>query len=162
MNNVAIGSSPDSEGAVFTYYETIAGGMGARPNMAGLDGIHTHMTNTLNTPIEALEHSYPLRIETYRLIPGSSGHGLHRGGRGIRRDYYFLAPARVSLLSERRLHSPPGADGGKSGKTGENILFRGNKPQRLPGKVNLEVGAGDLLSIRTPGGGGFGRPKARK
>ncbi len=157
MNNVAIGSPPASDGPMFAYYETIAGGMGARPNLDGLDGVHTHMTNTLNTPVEALEHSYPLRIETYRLIPGSGGHGLYRGGRGIRRDYRFLAPARVSLLSERRRHSPPGAAGGKPGKVGENILFRRNKPQRLPGKVNLEVGAGDLLSIRTPGGGGFGK-----
>ena len=159
MNNVAIGNPPDSEGLEFTYYETIGGGMGARRDMDGLDGVHTHMTNTLNTPVEAIEHSYPLLIETYRLIPGSGGRGRYRGGRGIRRDYRFLAPARVSLLSERRRHPPPGTRGGEPGRAGENILFRKKKPQRLPGKVNLEVLVGDLLSIRTPGGGGFGRKK---
>jgi N-methylhydantoinase B len=114
------------------------------------------MTNTLNTPIEALENSYPLVVETYALLAGSGGRGRYRGGRGIRRDYRFLTRARVSLLSERRRRPPPGLHGGKPGSRGENVLVRANRRRRLPGKVNLEVRPGDLLSVRTPGGGGFG------
>jgi N-methylhydantoinase B len=157
MNNIAIGGRFSQTGDEFSYYETIGGGMGGRPGMAGLSGIHTHMTNTMNTPIEALEHAYPLLVERYALRRGSGGAGLHRGGDGITRSYLFLDKARVSLLCERRKLSPYGLAGGDDGQRGENILVREKRKKGLGGKAVFEAQEGDLLVIKTPGGGGWGR-----
>ena len=157
MNNIAIGGRNSRTGEEFAYYETIGGGMGARPGLDGLHGIQTHMTNTMNTPIEALEHAYPLLIEQYALRYGSGGVGLHRGGDGITRCYRFLEKARVSLLCERRKLAPHGLAGGEQGRQGENLLIKGKRKIRLSGKINFQAQAGDLLIIKTPGGGGWGR-----
>jgi len=156
MNNLAIsGIRPD--GSSFSYYETIGGGMGARPDSHGLSGIHTHMTNTMNTPVEALEHGFPFEIVRYGLRHGSGGNGLFAGGEGIIRVYRFLAEARVALLSERRRTAPYGLHGGEEGKKGENWLVRKGKCKKIPGKTVLRIFPGDLLFIKTPGGGGWGR-----
>jgi len=157
MNNIAIGGSNSRTGKDFSYYETIGGGMGGRPERAGLSGIHTHMTNTMNTPIEALEHTYPLLVEKYALRRGSGGKGLHSGGDGITRSYRFLDKARVSLLCERRKLAPYGLAGGMDGLLGENILVTGKKKKRLGGKEVFDAESGDLLIVKTPGGGGWGR-----
>jgi len=152
MNNIAIGNEE------FAYYETIGGGMGARPGKHGLSGVHTHMTNTLNTPVEALEHDYPILIERYLIRKGSGGKGKFKGGDGLVREYKFRCRASVTILSERRKLSPYGLFGGEEGKKGENWLIKGNKKVRLPGKVNIEVEPGDRVIIMTPGGGGWGSP----
>ncbi|MHB8070098.1 MAG: hydantoinase B/oxoprolinase family protein [Desulfobaccales bacterium] len=157
MNNLAFGGLDPVTGREFTYYETIAGGMGGRPGRPGLDGVHTHMTNTRNTPVEVLEHDYPLVVERYAFRPNSGGAGRFPGGRGLVRDFRFLAPVTVSLLSERREHAPYGLQGGYPGATGENVLLTVNGEERLPGKINLPLPAGSRLSIRTPGGGGWGK-----
>jgi len=162
MNNIAIGNDTSLTTRGFSYYETIGGGMGGRPTMAGLSGIHTHMTNTMNTPIEALEHAYPLRVEQYALRQRSGGNGRHRGGDGIVRSYRFLEKAQVSLLSERRKLQPYGLAGGEKGKLGENILIHGKKRKKLSGKIMIEIEAEDQLIIRTPGGGGWGRADCLK
>jgi N-methylhydantoinase B len=157
MNNLTLGGShPDKAGRPFAYYETIAGGMGARPTKDGIDGVHTHMTNTMNTPIEALEFAYPLRIERYELRDRSGGRGKYRGGKGIRRDVRVLCDAQGAILSERRKFAPYGLQGGDPGGKGENVLIRGGKAKPLPGKTSLDLKAGDVVSIRTPGGGGWG------
>ncbi len=162
MNNVAIGGFDSGHGCDYSYYETIGGGMGARPQRAGLDGVHNHMTNTMNTPVEALEHAYPLRIEHYGLWRDSGGAGRHRGGAGIRRTYRFLENARVSLLTERRRTRPYGLGGGGGGGRGQNRLRRkGGKTVLLAGKVQFDAGPDDVLEIRTPGGGGWGPPGER-
>ncbi|PMP67389.1 MAG: 5-oxoprolinase [Thermodesulfobacterium geofontis] len=150
MNNIAIGNER------IAYYETIGGGMGARPGKDGLSGVHTHMTNTLNTPVEALEHDYPVRIENYAIRKKSGGEGKYRGGDGLIREYIFLDDLSVTILSERRKHKPFGLFGGKPGKKGENILIRGKEKIYLPGKINLFVKKRDKLIIKTPGGGGWG------
>ena len=160
MNNVAIGGIDDASGE-FTYYETIGGGMGARPDSNGLSGVQVHMTNTLNTPVEALEQIYPFIIERYGLRRGSGGAGKNRGGDGIIRSYRFLKDVSVSLLTERRRLSPYGLSGGSPGKTGENLLISQGRDaleaqKLLPGKCQFQAAAGDVLEIRTPGGGGFG------
>jgi N-methylhydantoinase B len=141
MNNFSFG------GPGFAYYETIAGGMGARPTADGVSGVHTHMTNTLNTPIEALEHAYPVRVTEYRFRANSGGRGRHRGGDGLVREVEFLAPAQVSIVSDRRKTRPYGRPPGKSGRNSLN-----GRP--LPGKSNFRVEAGDRVRIETPGGGG--------
>jgi len=151
MNNVAFGSSR------FTYYETLAGGSGASASCAGVDGVHTHMTNTLNTPIEALETTLPLRILTYRLRGGSGGRGKNRGGEGLVREYEFLTEAQVSLLSERRRRKPWGLSGGGPGQKGSNWLVARKGKKRLAGKCELKVKKGDRIRVETPGGGGWGR-----
>ena len=160
MNNVTIGGNePTGESGQslpFAYYETIGGGMGARPNSNGISAIHSHMTNTLNTPVEALEYAYPLRVLRYEIRPGSGGEGKYHGGDGIRRDIQLLADAQVTLLTERRIYPPYGLEGGFPGKCGENRLIRDNVEIDLPGKGSFELKAGDVLSIRTPGGGGYG------
>ena len=159
MNNLLIGGHDLERERPFVYYETIGGGMGARPDRDGISGIHTHMTNTMNTPIEALEFAFPLRLKRYALRRGSGGAGQHRGGDGLVRDVEFLSPARVTILSERRKFHPPGYYGGHHGQAGENVLLRGGYEEvHLAGKETLDVAAGDVLSIRTPGGGGWGRP----
>ena len=146
MNNVVIG------GEGWTYYETIGGGQGASPEGDGDSGVHVGMTNTLNTPIEALELEFPLRVERYELLDGTGGDGRHRGGDGIVRAIRVLAPATVSLLTDRRRHAPQGAAGGEEGAAGSNWL----DGDRLPAKVGREVPAGGLVTIRTPAGGGWG------
>lgn len=149
MNNVAIGVS--GSGA-WGYYETVGGGMGAGPVGGGLDAVQTHMTNTRNTPIEVLEMRYPLRIVQYAIRRGSGGRGRRNGGDGILRAYEFLAPARFTLLTERRSHAPWGLAGGAPGSAGRNRLNQGG----LPGKVAGEAQPGDRLIIETAGGGGWG------
>ena len=150
MNNVAMGSVHGEAG--WDYYETIGGGMGASPEQAGLSAIQTHMTNTLNTPIEVLESSYPLRILRYEIRRGSGGAGHHRGGDGMVREYQFQQPTQVALLTERRLNAPWGLSGGADGQAGCNQL----NGEGLPPKVMFETQPGDRLTISTPGGGGWG------
>jgi len=157
MNNLAIGGTDPRSGGPYSLYETIAGGYGAGADGDGLDGIHSHMTNTLNTPIEALEIAYPLRVERYELRAGTGGKGRHRGGLGIRRDIRSLCPdARVSLLTERRTSRPYGLVGGEPGCPGENVLIRDGRESILPAKGSVTLEYGDTISIRTPGGGGYG------
>jgi N-methylhydantoinase B len=156
MNNITVGGWDASRGGPFAYYETIAGGMGARPGKDGLPAIHTHMTNTLNTPVEALEYAYPFRVLRYEIRRGTGGTGRHRGGDGLRRDIQVLTDAQVSLITERRSRAPYGLDGGEHGAPGQNVLIRDGIEHPLPGKGSLELRAGDVLSIRTPGGGGHG------
>ncbi len=161
MNNVTIGGNyplPWAPGQ-FAYYETIGGGTGARPNADGVSAIHSHMTNTLNTPVEALEYSYPLRVRRYEIRRGSGGDGQFRGGDGIIREIEVLTDCQVTLLTERRVHAPYGLAGGGSGKCGENFLIRDGIKLTLPSKGTVELKAGDVLSIRTPGGGGHGWPE---
>jgi len=158
MNNVAVGGIDPRSGTPFTYYETAGGGMGAGPTRPGLSGVHVHMSNTLNTPVEALEHAYPFRVERYQLRRGSGGRGRHAGGEGLRRDLRFLGEAEVTVLAERRLQGPEGAQGGNAGGRGETVLIREGQEKSLPGKVTFRALPGDVLSLRTPGGGGWGPP----
>ena len=154
MNNILIGSDE------FAYYETLAGGQGGRPGKPGQSGIHTGMTNTKNTPIEALESHYPFRVIRNQLRRGSGGAGRFPGGEGIEREIEFLVPATVSLMGERRVVAPWGLAGGAPGACGEDWLIRaGRAPERLPGKTTFEVSPGDRLLVRTPGGGGWGPPE---
>ena len=155
MNNLAIGGQEES-GASFGYYETIAGGMGARPDKPGIAGIHTHMTNTMNTPIEALEITYPMRITEYHLRDGSGGDGEQRGGDGLVRAIQLLTDASVTLLSERRKIAPYGLRGGSPGQCGRNTLHSEGQVKALPSKCNISVRTGDIIRIETPGGGGYG------
>jgi len=153
MNNISMGWGS------LNYYETIAGGYGAGLQGDGADATHSHMTNSLNTPIEALEEIYPLRIERYAVREGSGGGGRHRGGDGVIREYRFLEPTVVHLLGERRLTSPPGGNMGEDGERGRNLLIRGDGTEEelpLPSKGSFPVEAGDILRIETPGGGGWG------
>jgi N-methylhydantoinase B len=161
MNNVTIGGVDPRTGKYFTYYETIAGGFGARYNKDGVDGIHSHMTNTLNTPVEALESAYPLRVRRYELVRGSGGRGRFRGGLGIRRETETLAQATISLMGERQRHGPWGLMEGRSGSPGEYGIVRGNKMMALSSKTTLSANAGDVLIVTTPGGGGYGTPSER-
>ena len=156
MNNLAFGGVNPETGREFTYYETMAGGMGGRPGRPGLSGVHTHMTNTQNTPVEVLEHDYPVLVERYALRENSGGAGHFPGGDGLVRDFRFLSEVKVSLLTERRRRGPYGLHGGRPGAPGENVLITDNGAEKLPGKVNLSLPAGSRLSIRTPGGGGWG------
>jgi N-methylhydantoinase B len=155
MNNVALGGVVGDR--AFAYYETLAGGAGAGPGTDGASAVHTHMTNTMNTPIEALEAYYPLRIRRYALRPGSGGRGRWRGGEGLVREIEFRSPARVSLLTERRTIAPYGLEGGEPGARGRNLLVRGGRSVTLPSKVTIDARPGDRLRVETPGGGGFGR-----
>ena len=162
MNNVTIGGINPRSGKAYTLYETIGGGFGARPNKDGVNGVHSHMTNTLNTPVEALESAYPLRVERYELIDGSGGNGRYRGGMGIRRDITIVGhTARVSLLTDRRRSHPYGLNGGAPGRTGENVLIRDSEEIPLPAKGTVTLFDGETVSIRTPGGGGYGIAQER-
>jgi N-methylhydantoinase B len=156
MNNITLGGWDPRSERPFTYYETIGGGMGARPDRPGVPAIHTHMTNTLNTPVEALEYAYPLRVRRYEIRLGSGGRGRFTGGDGIRRDLQALAGCQVTLLTERRRTQPYGLEGGEPGSSGENIILRDGETIVLPGKGAFQLHPGDVLSIRTPGGGGYG------
>lgn len=156
MNNVTVGGYDPRNGEHFTYYETIAGGIGGRPGLPGLHASHAHMTNTLNTPIEALEHAYPLRVTRYAIRHHSGGKGKYPGGDGIMREMEFLGAAQVTMLSERRKLRPYGLEGGEPAKRGENTLLHHERRRKLPSKFNMQVEAGDRLMIVTPGGGGYG------
>ncbi len=157
MNNLTIGGTDPRTGRQFAYYETIAGGMGARPAADGLDAVHTHMTNSLNTPSEALELAYPFRVTRYAVRRGSGGDGRFRGGDGIVREIELLADARVSILSDRRARAPYGLAGGSPGAAGGNFVIRaGGEAEPLPAVCSLDVGPGDRVRIETPGGGGHG------
>ncbi len=157
MNNLTIGGIDPRTNEPFAYYETIAGGMGARPSKPGVSGVHTHMTNSLNTPAEALEHAYPLRVRQYSLRPGSGGEGKYRGGDGIIREIQVLTDAEVTLLSDRRQHRPYGLAGGKNGAPGKAIVIREDgSTQEMPSKFNIRLHKRDRIRIETPGGGGWG------
>lgn len=159
-NNLSLGGWDPRRKRTFAYYETIGGGMGGGPRGPGFSGKHVHMTNTLNTPVEALEFDLPVRVEEYALRKGSAGRGKHSGGEGIRRSLRFLAPATVTVLSERRKLAPYGLAGGRSGKQGANRLLRAEGSEEDVGaKATFDVKAGDLLVIETPGGGGWGSPE---
>ena len=159
MNNLTIGGFDPRFNENFAYYETIGGGAGAGPLRNGASGVHTHMTNTLNTPVEAVEHAYPLLVEAYRLQNGSGGKGRHRGGDGIIRSYLFEQDAEVTLLTERRVRQPYGLDGGEHGAQGRNRLTGTDGQEKsLPGKAREQVRRGERLEVSTPGGGGWGRP----
>lgn len=160
MNNVTIGGS--GKNTAFAYYETIGGGMGALPYKNGPSGVHSHMTNTLNTPIEALEYAYPLRVLRYELRKGTGGRGQFCGGEGIRRDIQVLTDAQATLLTERRTRGPYGANGGEPGIPGANIIIRNKVEIPIPGKGSFDLKPGDILSIRTPGGGGYGKPDGER
>jgi N-methylhydantoinase B len=158
MNNLAFGGVHPETGGEFTYYETLGGGTGGHPGGPGLSGLHSHMTNTRNTPVEVLEQDYPVLVERYAFRENSGGAGRHPGGLGLVRDFRFLTEVSVSLLTERRRHAPYGLAGGQPGARGENKLVRDRGQENsLPGKVNLKLPAGSVLSIRTPGGGGWGK-----
>ena len=161
MNNVTIGGWDAGRGRAFAYYETVGGGAGASPSGDGLSAVHTHMTNTMNTPVEALELTYPFRLIEYGVRRGSGGGGRHRGGDAIRRTWEFLAPATVSLLTERRRRSPWGLAGGGAGAPGRNVLRRASGEEvELPSKGQVKVQPGERLTLETPGGGGYGTPSS--
>jgi N-methylhydantoinase B len=162
MNNLSFGGIDPATGAPFAYYETIAGGMGARPSADGLSGIHTHMTNSLNTPVEALETHFPVRIRRTSLRRGSGGRGRFRGGDGIIREIEFLTEVRCSILSDRRRLPPYGLAGGQPGKSGRNTLVMKGRSQKLPSKTVFAAMPGNLLRIETPGGGGWGKSQQLK
>jgi N-methylhydantoinase B len=152
MNNLAMGNVGDKSHPAWDYYETIGGGMGGSAISDGLDAVQTHMTNTLNTPIEALEMKYPLRVKRYQLRQDSAGDGKHRGGEGLIREYEFLAPAQVTVLSERRKHQPWGLASGENAKSGINQL----NENQIAAKQSIKVKSGDVVCVTTAGGGGFG------
>jgi N-methylhydantoinase B len=165
MNNLSFGGRDPRTGQPFAYYETVAGGMGARPDADGLDAVHTHMTNSLNTPIEALESAYPVRVRRYSVRRGSGGKGLFRGGDGVIREIEFLTSVRGSILSDRRKLPPYGLAGGEPGRPGVNLMMvpsgkpRHPKRVRLDSKAAFEAPAGTILHIETPGGGGWGKAR---
>ncbi|NOK58043.1 MAG: hydantoinase B/oxoprolinase family protein [Chloroflexi bacterium AL-W] len=161
MNNLTFGGVDPVSGISFAYYETLGGGMGARPTAPGLDGVQVHMTNTLNTPIETLERLLPVQVQQYALRTGSGGAGAQRGGDGLVREIKFLVPVTLSLLTERRTMSPYGLNGGQMGTPGRNTLTSTDGAiQILPGKTTVFVDEGSLLRVETPGGGGWGKPSA--
>ena len=158
MNNLTIGGIDPRTGREFSYYETVAGGMGARPTLDGMSATHTHMTNSLNTPAEALEYAYPLRVREYRIRKGSGGKGKQKGGDGAIREIETLAHARMSLLSDRRKRAPYGLHGGKDGERGRAfIIRRDGRREELNSKGSWQLEAGDRVRIETPSGGGFGK-----
>ncbi|MBK9169423.1 MAG: hydantoinase B/oxoprolinase family protein [Bryobacterales bacterium] len=156
MNNLSFGGWDPRRNAPFAYYETIAGGMGASAAAPGESAVHTHMTNSWNTPVEAFERQYPLRVRQYRIRRGSGGPGRMRGGDGLVRELEFLTACDVTLLSDRRERGPWGLAGGKAGSPGRNTLIQGRKARTLPAKTRFTASPGDVLRIETPGGGGYG------
>jgi N-methylhydantoinase B len=159
MSNLTIGGIDPPTGEPFTYYETTAGGMGARPGLDGISGVQTHMTNSLNTPIEALEYAYPFRVRRYGYRDGSGGAGQFRGGDGLIREIELLTEAQVTLLADRRKFRPYGLQGGEDGSAGRAWIATTNSdPVDLPGKCTRRISKGDILHIETPGGGGWGKP----
>jgi len=163
MSNLLAGGRDPRTGEAFSYYETLAGGHGAGPGWHGASAMQAHMTNTRNTPVEGLEHAYPMRVVATRIRRGSGGRGRFRGGDGIERTLEMLAPARVTVLSDRRRTRPYGLDGGDSGEPGRNLVrVRAGAPwPDMPGKFVVDLPAGALLTVASPGGGGHGRPTRR-
>jgi N-methylhydantoinase B len=158
MNNLTIGGIDPRTGEAFAYYETIAGGMGARPGKTGVSGVHTHMTNSFNTPAEALEYAYPLRVRRYSLRAGSGGNGEHRGGDGIIREIEVLTDCEVTLLADRRKLGPWGLAGGEAGAPGKaSVVRRDGSVEKMPGKFSARLRKGERIRIESPGGGGWGR-----
>ncbi|MGA7473121.1 MAG: hydantoinase B/oxoprolinase family protein [Candidatus Sulfotelmatobacter sp.] len=158
MNNLTIGGIDPRTGNAFTYYETIAGGMGARPTKPGVSGVHTHMTNSLNTPAEALEYAYPLRVWRYSLRPGSGGEGEYQGGDGLVREIEVLTDCEVTVLSERRTRAPWGLHGGGDGASGKTSVIRNNgSVDEMPGKFSTRLSTGERIRLESPGGGGWGQ-----
>jgi len=157
MNNLTIGGIDPRTDREFSYYETVAGGMGARANLDGMSAVHTHMTNSLNTPAEALEYAYPLRVREYRIRKNSGGAGKHRGGDGVIREIETLAAARMSLLADRREHAPFGLSGGEDGAVGLDSIIHEGSGRQIASKGSWELQPGDRVRIETPGGGGFGK-----
>jgi len=162
MGNIGMGGAT-SDGTPWAFYETIGGGMGARPNADGIDGIHTHMTNTLNTPIEAMERYFPIRMTRYEFAPGTAGDGAFRGGCGLFRSFQLLeGRAQASLLAERHRVAPSGAQGGRDGTPGRHLLRSADGEERvIPAKVTIDLQPGDEIVVQTPGGGGYGDPARR-
>jgi N-methylhydantoinase B len=156
MNNLTIGGIDPRTGREFSYYETVAGGMGARANYDGMSAVHTHMTNSLNTPAEALEYAYPLRVREYSIRKNSGGNGKRRGGDGVVREIETLVPARMSLLSDRREQAPYGLHGGEEATVGRDVIIHDGSPREIASKGSWKLQAGDSVRIETPGGGGFG------
>ncbi|HEX6466222.1 MAG TPA: hydantoinase B/oxoprolinase family protein, partial [Terriglobales bacterium] len=160
MNNLTIGGIDPRTNLPFAYYETVAGGMGARPGADGISGVHTHMTNSLNTPVEALEYAYPMRLRQYGYRPNSGGQGSYRGGDGLVREIELLADAQITLLADRRKFRPYGLAGGEAGAAGTTTLLPADgESQTLPGKCSISAHRGDVIRIETPGGGGWGDPE---
>jgi len=158
MNNLTIGGIDSRSGEPFAYYETIAGGMGARCTKDGVSGVHTHMTNSLNTPAEALEYAYPVRLRHYSLRSKSGGAGLHSGGDGIVREIEVLTDAQVTLLADRRSRGPYGLAGGADGAPGRTLIIRRDgSAEEIPGKISVRLRAGERVRIESPGGGGWGK-----
>ncbi|MGO9437904.1 MAG: hydantoinase B/oxoprolinase family protein [Terracidiphilus sp.] len=158
MNNLTIGGMDPRFGLPYTYYETIAGGLGGSPQIHGASGHHAHMTNSLNTPVEALEYAYPFRMVRYALRKDSGGSGLHCGGDGLVREIELLGDAQVTLLADRRETQPWGLAGGEAGALGvSTVIGSDGTEERLPGKCTRELGPGSRLRIESPGGGGWGR-----
>jgi N-methylhydantoinase B len=156
MNNLTVGGIDRRNRRPFAYYETIAGGMGARDGADGIGAVHTHMTNSLNTPVEALEYAYPLRVTKYSIRRGSGGRGRFKGGDGVVKEIEILTDARVALLSERRTRQPYGLRGGQPGASGRNYIKTQQGERVIRGKQSLNVHPGDRILIETPGGGGYG------
>jgi N-methylhydantoinase B len=161
MNNLTIGGTDSRTGKPFAYYETVAGGSGARSGLDGLDAIHTHMTNSLNTPAEAMEYAYPMRVRKYAIRKASGGKGKNRGGDGVVRELELLTDAQVTILSDRRKIRPYGLQGGEAGAAGRSILVTNNAERELASKDSVMAHKGDRIRIETPGGGGFGRKKVK-
>ena len=156
MNNTTIGGIDPRSGQPFSYYETLAGGCGATSRQDGASAVHSHMTNTLNTPVEALEYAYPFRVTRYSLRPDSGGQGQQRGGDGLIREIEMLTDTEVTILSERRQLPPYGLADGHPGQTGCNQKVAGSNTEKLPGKISCSFVAGEKLRLETPGGGGWG------
>jgi N-methylhydantoinase B len=158
MNNLTLGGIDPRSGEPFAYYETIAGGMGARSTKDGVSGVHTHMTNSLNTPAEALEYAYPIRLRQYSLRSKTGGAGLHTGGDGIVREIEVLTDAQVTLLADRRSRGPYGLAGGADGAPGRTLIIRRDgSAEEIPGKTSIRLRPGEGIRIESPGGGGWGR-----
>ena len=163
MNNLTLGGSDPRHGdAPFAYYETIAGGAGAGPGSPGRAATHTHMTNSLNTPTEALEHAYPVLVRRYAIRRGSGGRGRYDGGEGIVREIEFLTDVQVGVLSDRRKGRPYGLSGGHDGSAGKNQIIVSGRAKKIPSKSSLYAPAGAVLRIETPGGGGWGPPSQNR
>jgi N-methylhydantoinase B len=163
MNNLLIGGTDPRTGRPFAYYETLGGGHGAGPTWDGESAMQAHMTNTRNTPVEALEHAYPLIVRSTKIRRGSGGLGVYQGGSGIEREIELTAPARVTLMTERRARGPYGLKGGEAGAAGRNAVKRaGGRTEKLPGKTLVSLPAGAVLSVASPGGGGFGRLRRKR
>jgi N-methylhydantoinase B len=162
MSNLTIGGIDPRTGEPFTYYETAAGGMGARPGLNGISGVQTHMTNSLNTPVEALEYAYPFRVRRYAYRDGSGGAGEFQGGDGLIREVELLADAQVTLLADRRRFRPYGLQGGGEGAAGRaSVTSPDGSKLELPGKCSRQLAKGSTLRLETPGGGGWGSATAK-